>query len=59
VSDRLGCIEPGKMAGLIIKDGDLLAIPTQVRYLFINGQSTPMDNKQLRLYDQYRKRPRR
>ena len=47
------------MAGLIIKDGDLLAIPTQVRYLFINGQSTPMDNKQLRLYDQYRKRPRR
>jgi len=58
LADQLGTIEPGKMADLIVTDGDPLAIPTQVRYLFINGQLTPTDNKQLRLYEQYRKRPR-
>ena len=58
LDDQLGTIEPGKMADLIVTDGDPLAIPTQVRYLFINGQLTPTDNRQLRLYEEYRKRPR-
>jgi imidazolonepropionase-like amidohydrolase len=58
LADQLGTIEPGKIADLIVTDGDPLAIPTQVRYLFINGQLTSTDNKHLRLYEQYRKRPR-
>jgi imidazolonepropionase-like amidohydrolase len=58
LADQLGTIEPGKMANLIVTDGDPLAISTQVRYLFINGQLTATDNKQLRLYEQFRKRPR-
>jgi imidazolonepropionase-like amidohydrolase len=57
LADQLGTIEPGKLADLIVTDGDPLAIPTQVKYLFINGQLTSMDNKQLRLYEEYRKRP--
>jgi len=58
LADQLGTIEPGKMADLIVTDGDPLAIPTQIRYLFINGQLTSTDNKHLRLYEEYRKRPR-
>ena len=58
LADELGTIEAGKMADLIVTDGDPLAIPTQVRYLFINGQLTSTDNKHFRLYEQYRKRPR-
>jgi hypothetical protein len=46
------------MADLIVTDGDPLAIPTQVRYLFINGQLTSTDNRHSRLYEEYRKRPR-
>jgi imidazolonepropionase-like amidohydrolase len=57
LADELGTIEPGKMADLIVTDGDPLAIPTQVRYLFIRGQLTSTDNKQLRLYEKYRQRP--
>jgi len=57
LADQLGTIEPGKMADLIVTDGDPLAIPTQVRYLFINGELTSTDNKHLRLYEEYRKRP--
>src|SRR5208283_141775 len=43
LGDQLGTIEPGKMADLIVTDGDPLAIPTQVRYLFINGELTSTD----------------
>jgi imidazolonepropionase-like amidohydrolase len=58
LADELGTIEAGKLADLIVTDGDPLAIPTQVRYLFIDGQLTSTDNKHLRLYEQYRKRPK-
>ena len=58
LADQLGTIEAGKIADLIVTNGDPLDIPTQIRYLFINGQLTSTDNKQLRLYEQYRKRPR-
>jgi len=57
LADQLGTIEPGKMADIIVTNGDPLAIPTEVRYLFINGELTSTDNKQLQLYEKYRKRP--
>jgi len=58
LADQLGTIEPGKMADLIVTDGDPLAIPTLVHYLFIHGELTSTDNKHLRLYEEYRKRPK-
>ncbi len=57
VADRLGTIEPGKIANLIVTDGDPLAITTQVRHLFIQGQPTSTDNRHRRLYETYRARP--
>jgi imidazolonepropionase-like amidohydrolase len=57
LDDELGTIAPGKTADIIVTDGDPLAIPTQVRYLFIKGVLTSTDNKHLRLYEEYRKRP--
>lgn len=57
LDDRLGTIEPGKMANVIVTDGDVLELRTQLRYLFIHGQLTSLDNKHLQLYEMYRKRP--
>jgi imidazolonepropionase-like amidohydrolase len=57
VADQLGTIEPGKIANLIVTNGDPLDIQTQVRYLFIKGQLTSTDNKHRQLYEKYRKRP--
>jgi len=37
VADRLGSIEPGKIANLVVADGDLFAAATKVRYLVIDG----------------------
>ena len=57
LGDRLGTIEPGKLANLIVTNGDPLEIQTEVRYLFIKGQLTSTDNRHKDLYEQYRKRP--
>jgi imidazolonepropionase-like amidohydrolase len=57
VSDQLGSIEEGKVANLIVTDGDPLEIRTRIRYVFIKGERTPLGNKQLELYQTYRARP--
>lgn len=57
VGDRFGTIEEGKVANLIVTDGDPLDVTTQVRFLFIKGEMTPTDNKHLELYQKYLARP--
>ena len=58
LADQLGTLEPGKLANIIVTNGDPLEIQTQVRYLFIKGQLTSTDNRHRDLYEQYRKRPK-
>jgi len=56
-SDKIGSVEKGKLADLMVTDGDPLAIQTQVKYLFIRGKDVPLVNKQTRLRDKYSSRP--
>jgi len=58
LDDQIGTLEQGKLANLIVTDGDPLELTTDVKYLFIRGQLTPMDNRHLRLYEKYSKRPK-
>ncbi len=57
VDGQLGTIGVGKVANLIVTDGDPLEIQTQVRHLFINGRLTNTDNKHRRGWEKYRVRP--
>ncbi|MGB9336949.1 MAG: amidohydrolase family protein [Candidatus Acidiferrales bacterium] len=57
LDDQFGTIESGKLANIFVTDGDPLEIRTQVRYLFIKGRFTSLDNRHSELYEQYRKRP--
>lgn len=57
VADRLGSIEKGKWADLIVTDGDPLETRTQVRHVFIQGREVDLSNRHLRLYEKYSKRP--
>jgi len=54
--DRLGSIERGKIANLVITDGDLLEIRTNVKHVLINGRPIPLDSRHTRLWQQYRDR---
>jgi len=56
VADRLGSIEPGKMANLVITDGDLLEIRTHIRYLFIDGRPVVLTSRHTELNDAFKNR---
>jgi imidazolonepropionase-like amidohydrolase len=56
VADRMGSIEPGKIANLVITDGDLLDARTHVRYLFIAGRQLPLVSRHTELYEQFKNR---
>jgi imidazolonepropionase-like amidohydrolase len=57
VSDRIGTIEKGKVADLVVTDGDLLELKTQVKSLFIAGRNVSLETKHTRLYKKYLERP--
>jgi imidazolonepropionase-like amidohydrolase len=59
VSDRLGSLEKGKAATLIMTNGDPLDFPTQVEAAFIDGRKIDLSNRQTRLRDKYREKYRR
>lgn len=58
VDDRYGSIEAGKVANLVVTDGDPLDVRTNVRHLFIRGSAVPLTDRHTRLYEQFRARPR-
>lgn len=59
LGDRIGTLEPGKIANMIVTNGDPLEMRTELKYLFIGGQLTSTANRHRDLYEQYRKRPAR
>ncbi len=56
VADRLGSLEPGKDANVIVTTGDPLEIATQVEAAWIAGRPVDLSNKQTRLFDKYRRK---
>jgi imidazolonepropionase-like amidohydrolase len=58
LADQIGTLEIGKIANVIVTDGDPLELTTDVRYLFIKGQLTSTDNKHKALYEKYLNRPK-
>ena len=57
VADKLGSLEVGKSASVILTDGDPLEIRTNVKRVFIAGEEIPMDSRHTLLYEKFSKRP--
>jgi imidazolonepropionase-like amidohydrolase len=58
VADQVGTLETGKIANIIVTNGDPLELSTEVKFLFIKGERTSLDNRHQRLYEKYLKRPK-
>jgi imidazolonepropionase-like amidohydrolase len=58
LAGQVGTLESGKVANIIVTNGDPLEITSEVRYLFIRGQLTSLDNRQKRLFEKYSARPK-
>jgi imidazolonepropionase-like amidohydrolase len=57
VADRVGSLEPGKVANLVIAKGDPLEIRSEITHVFVNGRSVGLDTRQVDLYKKYASRP--
>jgi imidazolonepropionase-like amidohydrolase len=59
VADRVGSIEPGRDATLIVTDGDVLEPATHVEQAFVQGRAVDLSSKHTRLWQKYREKYRR
>jgi imidazolonepropionase-like amidohydrolase len=57
VADKLGSIEVGKVANVILTDGDPLEFRTNVKRVFIAGEDISMDSRHTLLYEKFKARP--
>ena len=56
IADRLGSIETGKIAHIVVADGDILEPRTNIKYLFINGRMLPLTSRHTDLFDAFKDR---
>ncbi len=56
VADKMGSLEVGKQANIVVADGDPLETKTQIKYLFIEGWMIPLVTRQTQLYDEFLQR---
>jgi len=59
VADRLGSLEKGKDATVLVADGDILEVATRVEQAWICGREVDLSSRHTRLWEKYRERQRR
>jgi imidazolonepropionase-like amidohydrolase len=53
IADKYGSLDTGKVANVVIANGDPLDVRTDVKQVYIDGIAIPMVTRQTRLRDQY------
>src|SRR5262249_14594791 len=59
IADRVGSLEVGKDATLLVTTGDVLEIPTQVTAAYISGRAVSLNDRHKRLWEKYKEKYRR
>jgi imidazolonepropionase-like amidohydrolase len=54
--DKLGSLDVGKMANVVIANGDPLDVKTDVKQVYIQGIAVSMESRQTKLRDAYMKK---
>ncbi len=56
IADKMGSLEAGKIANVVVADGDILQPRTNIKYLFINGRMMPLTSRHTELFEQFKDR---
>ena len=57
VDDKIGSVEKGKWADLVLADGDLLETRTQIKMMWIRGKAVDLETRHTKLSERYSARP--
>lgn len=56
LEDKLGSLERGKIANIVLADGDILELRTTIKHVFIDGKETDLSSVYTELIEKYKKR---
>ncbi len=56
VADRVGSLQPGKDASLIVTDNDVLEVACHVERAYVRGVPTDLDSRHKRLWRRYQRK---
>ncbi len=56
VADKMGSLDVGKVANVVVADGELLEARTNIKYMFINGRMIPLTSRHTELFDSFKDR---
>lgn len=57
VAERMGALDPGKDANLVVATGDIMDHRTEVTHVFIDGAEQSLETRHTRLYREFKDRP--
>jgi len=52
----MGSLETGKLANIVLADGDLLELGTRIVKVFIEGREVDLNNRYTELLEKFKKR---
>ena len=56
VDDIMGSLEKGKLANIVLADGDILELRTNIKYVFIDGKEVDLSNRYTELLEKLNKK---
>ncbi|MEO7658869.1 MAG: amidohydrolase family protein, partial [Pyrinomonadaceae bacterium] len=56
LADRMGSLDVGKVANVVVTDGDILDPRTNVKHMFIDGRKIPLTSRHTELFDSFKDR---
>lgn len=56
IADKMGSLEVGKVANIVVADGNILESRTNIKYMFITGRMIPLTSRHTELFDAFKDR---
>lgn len=56
LGDKMGSLEVGKIANVVVADGNILEPRTNIKYMFIGGRMIPLTSRHTELFDSFKDR---
>ena len=56
IDDRVGSLEAGKDANIVVADGDILEATTNIKHMLIGGRKIPLTSRHTEFFDSFKDR---